>query len=105
MGKNLTKNARWIILWARFKDKDDTHDIFIPHEVAFNVGRHSYNTPTMIAINNTLDFSKDMVLSSRVYEVDVAVFPYARQHAQVTALAQDYFNRPTPNTLLERSTK
>jgi hypothetical protein len=43
MGKRLTKNARWVILWAKYKDKDNAHDLFIPHETVFNVGRHSYD--------------------------------------------------------------
>lgn len=85
----LTKNARWIIFWA--ETLSDT-PLARPHALSHIIGRHPYDTPTSKAITDCLDFGKDVILRSMVYEVDVAVYPYAKQWQQVLELADKYFN-------------
>jgi hypothetical protein len=91
MSKNLTKNARWIVFWARFNDAIHS-DSFVPYEVAFNIGRFPYDVPTTLAIQKSLTFKGDVITDSMTYEIDVAVFPYSKQFKEVTALAEIYFN-------------
>lgn len=91
MSKPLTKNARWIVLWARYQSNDVIG--FKPHETVFNIGRWSYDVPTTKAINESLAFKDSKILASKVYLVDVQLFPYAKQHKDVTQLAEQYFNK------------
>lgn len=86
MSKPLTKNARWVLIWVRSVSKDVP--LALPQELTFNTGRWSYDVPTAKAISDSLDFSKDNVLASRVYEIDVSLFPYAKQFKEVTELAK-----------------
>lgn len=89
MGKDLTKNARWIIFWAETISPDVP--LAKPFACSHNIGRFSYDVPTRKAIEDVLDFSKDVVLRSMVYEVDVALYPYAKQWEEVNKLADRYF--------------
>lgn len=113
MGKNLTKNARWIVVWSRYQSKDTM--MFKPFEVVHNIGRWSYryrplstspnrytifsidplstDVPTDTAIAQSIDSTKDQRLAHSTYIVDVEVFPYAKQHAEVTRLAEDHFRK------------
>lgn len=86
MSKNLTKNARWVILWVR--SVNESVPMALPQEITLNCGRWPWSVPTMQAINETLDFRGDKILASKVYEVDVRLFPYAKQFKEVTALAE-----------------
>lgn len=90
MTTNLTKDARWVLLWA--ETLSDT-PLAKPHQMVYNTGRHKYGVPSIKAINDTLDFGRDKVLRSVVYEVDVALFPYAKQWKEVSDMAEKYFKR------------
>ena len=89
--KSLTKNARWIVLWVRLQADDIIG--FKPYETILNIGRWPYVTPVDNAIAEALDFSGEKILASQVYLVDVSAYPYAKQHKEVTALAERYFKQ------------
>lgn len=92
MSNKLTKNARWIVFWARYTDKSH-FGMFAPKETIFNIGRVSYKTPTTEAINDLLNFGGYLVLASMVYEVDVSIKPYQKQHKEVTKIAEEHFKK------------
>lgn len=89
MSRNLTKNARWVLFWARYVSEDAP--LSLPVEMTFNCGRHPYSVPTMEAITGSLNFDGEKVLASMVYEVDVALYPYTKQWEEVSALAESWF--------------
>lgn len=90
MSRNLTKNARWIVVWLKIKSPSVTG---IPAETVCNIGRHPYSVPAGKAIYDSLDINDGTVLSVRTYLVDVALCPYAKDWKRVSEMAEKYFKR------------
>lgn len=103
MSKPLTKNARWIVVWMRFKDKDT--DMFKPQELVMNLGRHSWEVTEEQAFRKHVDMGNDILLAHATFLVDVDLFPYSKQHEEVTRLAEEYFRKRRVTRQLERLNK
>lgn len=91
MSADLTKNARWVVLWLRCQSKDTIE--FKPFEIVMNLGRWSYDVPEEQVIAETIDATKSKILARNTYLVDIELFPYSQQHKEVTKLAEQYFKR------------
>jgi hypothetical protein len=80
MSKDLTKNARWIVLLR----KDNEYN-----ELLLNAGRWNYSVPTEKAIQES--FKPNEYKEQHIFLVDVTLYKYEKDWKQVNELAKNYF--------------